>query len=238
MSALRELVLLRHTESRWNKDGRFTGWADIRLSEYGNDEADLVGAILEHNMVSFDVCYTSLLARPIQTLHRILEKMDLLWLPVHKTWRLNERHYGGLTGLYKAEAEEQFGKEQILRWRRGFKDRPPEITPEAQSLLRIGGLRYPPDLIIPKTESLEDTLERIRPYWREEILPALLQNKRPIIISHGNTMRAMMMGLDGLSEREVEDLEIPKGRPIRYKLIVSGEENDIQYRVVSKEYLK
>lgn len=213
------LVLLRHGESTWNKENRFTGWTDVGLSEQGVQEAIAAGRILTTEGYTFDVAYTSVLKRAIKTLWLALEEMDLMWIPVHLSWRLNERHYGALQGLNKAETAERHGLEQTRLWRRSYDIRPPALTAEDP--------RYPgrdpryasltPDEL-PLTECLKDTVERFLPYWHREIAPAVRAGRRVLIAAHGNSLRALAKYLDGISDEEIVGLNIPTGIPLVYEL--------------------
>jgi 2,3-bisphosphoglycerate-dependent phosphoglycerate mutase len=214
-----KLVLLRHGESVWNLENRFTGWTDVDLTPKGLEEAREAGRLLREGGYTFDVAYTSLLKRAIRTLWIVQDDMDLMWLPVHRTWRLNERHYGALQGLNKAETAAKYGDAQVLVWRRSYGDPPPALTPEDE--------RYPghdrryADLSrdeLPLTESLKDTVARFLPYWHETIVPDLRADKRVLIAAHGNSLRALVKHLDGVSEEEIVGLNIPTGIPLVYEL--------------------
>ena len=216
---MRKLVLVRHGESIWNKENRFTGWIDVGLSEKGVGEAVEAARLLKHDGYTFDVAYTSVLKRAIKTLWIILEEMDLMWLPVHRSWRLNERHYGALQGLDKAETTRRHGEEQVLRWRRGYDIRPPALTPDDERFPghdpRYAKLR-PNEL--PLTESLKDTVTRFLPYWSETIAPAIQRGERVLIAAHGNSLRALVKHLDQVSDEEIVGLNIPTGIPLIYEL--------------------
>jgi 2,3-bisphosphoglycerate-dependent phosphoglycerate mutase len=214
-----KLVLLRHGESTWNLENRFTGWTDVDLTPKGLEEAKEAGRLLREGGYTFDVAYTSLLKRAIRTLWIVQDSMDLMWLPVHRTWRLNERHYGALQGLNKAETAAKYGDAQVLVWRRSYGDPPPALTPEDE--------RYPghdrryADLSkddLPLTESLKDTVARFLPYWHQTIVPDLRAGKRVLIAAHGNSLRALVKHLDGVSEGEIVGLNIPTGIPLVYEL--------------------
>lgn len=214
-----ELVLLRHGQSIFNQEGKFTGWTDIDLSLQGIEEARQAGRVLQREGYTFDRAYTSVLKRAIRTLWLVLDQMDLMWIPVSKSWRLNERNYGALQGQHKSAIEKEYGAVQIHRWRRGFEDRPPMI-PEGDSRSPFGDPRYA-DLEaeqLPRTESLRDTLERMLPLWQQEISLELLMEKKVLIASHGNTLRALIMHLENLSAQEIEQVEVPTGRPLVYRL--------------------
>ena len=213
------LVLLRHGESTWNRENRFTGWTDVDLSAKGLEEAAAAGELLQQDGYAFDVAHTSLLRRAIRTLWITLEKMDRMWIPVRKSWRLNERHYGALQGLNKAETAKKFGEEQVKTWRRSYATPPPPLSPDDERHPgrdpRYAGL--PKDLL-PLTESLESTITRFLPYWHDQIVPDLLASRRVLIAAHGNSLRALVKHLDGLSQDEVVSLNIPTGIPLVYEL--------------------
>jgi 2,3-bisphosphoglycerate-dependent phosphoglycerate mutase len=214
-----KLVLLRHGESIWNRENRFTGWTDVDLSPKGVEEAGQAAELLKKEGFSFDVCYTSYLKRAIKTLWIVLEKMDLMWLPVLKSWHLNERHYGALQGLSKLETAEKVGKEQVFAWRRSYDVRPPALE---MSDKRFPGhdLRYAQlaDGRLPCTESLKDTIERVLPYWKDVIAPDIRQGKRVLISAHGNSLRGLVKHLEGISDDEIPNVEIPTGIPLIYEL--------------------
>jgi 2,3-bisphosphoglycerate-dependent phosphoglycerate mutase len=213
------LVLLRHGESEWNRENRFTGWTDVDLSEKGLFEAKQAGVTLKEEGYAFDVAYTSVLKRAIRTLWTVMDEMDLMWIPVHRSWRLNERHYGALQGLNKTETAAKFGDEQVKIWRRSYDIPPPALEPEDP---RYPGRdpRYrnlkPGDL--PLTECLKDTVARFLPYWHETIAPSVLANQRVLIAAHGNSLRALVKYLDNVSEQEIVELNIPTGVPLVYEL--------------------
>ena len=216
---MKRLVLLRHGESVWNKENRFTGWTDVGLSEKGVQEAHEAAQSLNEGGYSFDVAYTSVLKRAIQTLWIVLEDMDLMWITVHRSWRLNERHYGALQGLNKAEMAEQFGEAQVKIWRRSYDIRPPALTPDDE--------RYPgndPRYAklakddVPFTECLKDTVARFLPYWNETIAPAVRRGERVLIAAHGNSLRALVKHLDHVGDQEIVELNIPTGIPLVYDL--------------------
>jgi 2,3-bisphosphoglycerate-dependent phosphoglycerate mutase len=213
------LVLLRHGESSWNLENRFTGWTDVDLSAKGLEEAGAAGQLLQQGGYAFDVAHTSLLRRAIRTLWITLEKLDRMWIPVRKSWRLNERHYGALQGLNKAETAKKFGEEQVKIWRRSYATPPPALTPDDE---RHPGRdpRYaslPKDLL-PLTESLESTVTRFLPYWHDQIVPDVLAGRRVLIAAHGNSLRALVKHLDGLSQDQIVSLNIPTGIPLVYEL--------------------
>jgi 2,3-bisphosphoglycerate-dependent phosphoglycerate mutase len=210
------LVLLRHGQSQWNLENRFTGWWDIGLSEKGVVEAVAAGELMRARGLDFDICFTSLLTRAIKTLDLALEAMDRLWLPVRKDWRLNERHYGGLTGLNKQEMREKVGDEQVKIWRRSFDVPPPPLDPD--SPCSVANDRRYAGVDVPATESLKDTIERVLPYWEEAIAPALRSGERVLISAHGNSIRALVKLLSNIGDEEIVGVEIPTGQPIVYEL--------------------
>lgn len=210
------LVLLRHGQSQWNLENRFTGWWDVDLSEKGIQEARAAGRLMCDKGLNFDVCFTSVLTRAIRTLHLTLHEMDQLWLPVAKDWRLNERHYGGLTGLNKQEMIDKVGAEQVKIWRRSF-DIPPPPLP-ADSPYDVSDDRRYAGVPVPQTESLKDTIARTLPYYEQAIVPALRSGKRVLIAAHGNSLRGIMKYLSNISDEEIVGLEIPTGKPIVYEL--------------------
>jgi 2,3-bisphosphoglycerate-dependent phosphoglycerate mutase len=214
-----KLILVRHGESTWNKENRFTGWTDVDLSEKGRQEAKEAGEVLKREGYTFDVAYTSVLKRAIRTLWFALDELDLMWIPVHRSWRLNERHYGALQGLNKAETAAKFGEEQVKIWRRSYDIPPPALTPDDQ---RYPGSdpRYrqltPQEL--PLTECLKDTVARFLPFWHDTIAPAIRNNQKVLIAAHGNSLRALVKYLDNISEQEIVELNIPTGMPLVYEL--------------------
>jgi len=215
---LYKLVLLRHGESVWNKENRFTGWTDVDLSEKGVQEAEEAAVQLKKGGFTFDIAFTSVLKRGIRTLWIVLDKMDLMWIPVKRAWRLNERHYGALQGLFKAKMAAEVGEEQVLIWRRSY-----DIPPPA---LKTSDPRYPGNnkryselnpKNIPLTECLKDTVERVLPYWHETIVPAIKSGKNVLISAHGNSLRALVKYLDDVPEEEIVKLNIPTGIPLIYE---------------------
>lgn len=210
------LVLIRHGQSAWNLENRFTGWWDVALTEQGVAEARDAGRMLADKGFDFDIAYTSLQTRAIKTLNLALEEMGRLWLPVVKDWRLNERHYGGLTGLNKAETAARHGEEQVHVWRRSFDIPPPPM--EAGSDYDLAADRRYAGIAIPATESLKDTIARVLPYWDSVIAPDLRAGKRVVISAHGNSLRALVKHLSGISDADIAALEIPTGQPIVYQL--------------------
>ena len=216
---MKKIVLLRHGESTWNKENRFTGWTDVGLSEKGVEEAVEGGRVLAREGFIFDLAFTSVLKRAIKTLWIVLEEMDLMWIPIIHNWRLNERHYGALQGLNKAETAEKHGMEQVKIWRRSYDIRPPELTTRDPRYSgndpRYGDLR-PEE--IPLSECLKDTVERFLPYWHETITPAVRQGKRVLIAAHGNSLRALVKYLDKIPDDRIVGLNIPTGIPLVYEL--------------------
>jgi 2,3-bisphosphoglycerate-dependent phosphoglycerate mutase len=210
------LVLIRHGQSAWNLENRFTGWWDVGLTPQGEEEARHAGELLAARGFDFDLCFTSLQTRAIKTLHIALEAMGRLWLPEEKHWRLNERHYGGLTGLDKAEMVAKSGEEQVRIWRRSFDIAPPAMEPGGEFDL-ANDRRYA-GIPIPTHESLKDTIARVLPYWQERIAPALRDGRRVLISAHGNSLRALVKHLSAIPDDEIVALEIPTGRPIVYAL--------------------
>lgn len=214
-----KLVLIRHGQSQWNVENRFTGWADVDLTESGLSEARKAGIILKNHGLIFDVAYTSVLKRAIRTLWIILHEMDLMWVPISKTWKLNERHYGALQGLNKEETAAKFGEEQVNMWRRSMNVRPPELTAyDTRNETIDPKYKEIKESEFPLTESLVDTEQRVLTYWHEIIAPALKTGKRAIISSHGNTIRALVHFLDQISPDGIASLNIPNGIPLIYEL--------------------
>ncbi len=210
------LVLIRHGQSAWNLENRFTGWWDVNLTPLGIEEARLAGELMASKGLDFDLTFTSVQTRAIKTLDLALEAMGRLWLPVEKDWRLNERHYGGLTGLNKAETAARHGDEQVRIWRRSFDVPPPPLAPGGDYDL-AADRRYA-GIPIPNTESLKDTIARVLPYWEERIAPELKAGKRVLISAHGNSLRALVKHLSNIPDDEITGLEIPTGQPIVYEL--------------------
>jgi 2,3-bisphosphoglycerate-dependent phosphoglycerate mutase len=216
---MKKVVLLRHGESTWNKENRFTGWTDVDLSDKGRVEAREAGEVLKREGYVFDVAYTSVLKRAIRTLWSTLDELDLMWIPVHHSWRLNERHYGALQGLNKSETAEKFGEAQVKIWRRSY-DVPPPVLEKSDPRYPGTDPRYQ-DLTeqeLPLTECLKDTVARFLPYWHETIAPAINSGQRVIIAAHGNSLRALVMYLDNVSEKDIIELNIPTGMPLVYEL--------------------
>ena len=226
------LVLMRHGESVWNQLDKFTGWTDVELSAKGIQEAKVAGIALMQNGFEFDIAYTSMLDRAIDTLQYALEGARMTWIPVVKDWHLNERHYGGLQGKNKTEAVEEFGEYQVKVWRRAFAIKPPLLS-EYDPRYPANDDRYEniEESQLPIGESLKDTLDRVRPYWESELKPSILSGKRIIISAHGNSLRALLKFLENISDNKIIDIEIPTGNPLVYEL----EENTL--RVIKKYYL-
>lgn len=213
-----KVVLLRHGESTWNVENRFTGWTDVELSAAGALEAKRAGRLLKANGYTFDIAYASLLKRSIRTLWLLAEEMDLLWLPVHKDWRLNERHYGALQGLNKTEISDHYGAEQVQQWRRGFAIRPPTMSFNDPRLPYLDP-RYAhvPKSRLPSTESLADTMNRAIECWEEMIVPSLCAGKKTLVVAHHNTLRALIKKLENISDDDIVELNIPTGKPLIYE---------------------
>lgn len=214
-----KLVVIRHGESTWNRENRFTGWTDVELTKKGREEAKEAGSILKQQNYNFDLAYTSVLKRAIRTLWIVLEEMDLMWIPVKRNWRLNERHYGALQGLDKAETADKHGKDQVQRWRRGYNIRPPALGRDDPRW--PGGEPQYADCDsadIPLVESLADTVNRFLPYWHEIIAPDIRAGKRLLISAHGNSLRALIKYLDRISDEDIVKFNIPTGIPLVYEL--------------------
>jgi 2,3-bisphosphoglycerate-dependent phosphoglycerate mutase len=228
---MHKLVLIRHGESVWNQENRFTGWKDVDLSAKGVNEARMAGDLLRDEGFVFDVAFTSVLRRAIRTLQIILNEMELSWIPVVKSWRLNERHYGALQGMNKSEMAAQFGEEQVLLWRRSYDTPPPamELTDERYEgkSPRYSDLK---DGEFPVSECLKDTVERVLPFWEEQIAPAIRGGKRVIIAAHGNSIRALVKYLDEIPDAQIVNLNIPTGIPLVYEL-------DDDLRPIKSEYI-
>jgi 2,3-bisphosphoglycerate-dependent phosphoglycerate mutase len=214
-----KVVLLRHGESQWNKENRFTGWTDVDLSERGREEARRAAVTLQGSGYTFDLAFTSVLTRAIRTLWIVLDEMDLMYIPIHSSYRLNERHYGALQGLNKAEMAKMYGDEQVLIWRRSYDVRPPALSPtdprHSRNDPRYAGLQ---EGEIPLTECLKDTVDRVVPYWEGNIAPQLRMGRKVIIAAHGNSIRALVKYLDDVPDREIVELNIPTGVPLVYEL--------------------
>ncbi len=216
---MKKLVLLRHGESTWNRENRFTGWTDVDLTERGVAEARRAGQQLEKQGLLFDIAYTSVLKRAIRTLWIVLDELDQMWIPVHQSWRLNERHYGALQGLNKVETAREYGDQQVLEWRRSY-DTPPPALDSSDERFPGSDPRYA-DLDsrdIPRTECLKDTIARFLPYWHATIAPEVRAGKRVIIAAHGNSLRALVKYLDDVSDEDILSLNIPTGVPLVYEL--------------------
>ena len=216
---MHKLVLLRHGESTWNRENRFTGWTDVDLSPKGVEEARAGGRLLKSGGYEFDIAFTSVLKRAIRTLWLALEELDRMWLPVEKSWQLNERHYGDLQGLNKAEMAARFGEEQVLVWRRSY-DTPPPVLDVSDQRYEGRDPRYA-GVQVPRTECLKDTVARVMPYWNETIAPAIKSGRRVLIAAHGNSLRALVKHLDGISDKDIVGLNIPTGVPLVYELDAS-----------------
>lgn len=225
------IVLIRHGESLWNRENRFTGWKDIDLSPQGLEEAHSAGALLREHRFEFDLAYTSVLKRAIRTLWIVMDEMDTMWLPVKRSWRLNERHYGALTGLNKTETADKYGESQVHIWRRSYDIRPPGFdagAPDNPAYDRRYAEIYPDN--VPLTECLKDTVARFIPYWQKEIVPEIKAGRHVIIAAHGNSIRALVKHLDQISDVDITEVNIPTGVPLVYEL------ND-SMRPVSHRYL-
>jgi 2,3-bisphosphoglycerate-dependent phosphoglycerate mutase len=217
-----KVVLLRHGESTWNKENRFTGWTDVDLSEKGREEAQAAGRLLKQQGFAFDLAFTSVLTRAIRTCWMALDELGELWIPVQRSWRLNERHYGALQGLNKAETAAKHGAAQVKIWRRAYDIPPPPLTPDDKrhpSHDRRYASLTPADL--PLTESLKDTVARFLPYWHEAIAPTIASGQRVLVAAHGNSLRALLKYLDGISDQDIVELNIPTGIPLVYELDVA-----------------
>jgi 2,3-bisphosphoglycerate-dependent phosphoglycerate mutase len=223
-----KLVLLRHGESAWNRENRFTGWTDVDLSAQGIEEARAAGRLLKAEACAFDLAFTSLLKRAIRTLDFVLEELDQSWIPVHKDWRLNERHYGALQGLNKAETAARFGEAQVLAWRRSYDTPPPPLAAD-DARYEARDARYR-GVEVPRTECLKDTVARVLPYWESAIAPAVRAGKRVLVAAHGNSLRALIKHLDGVSDADIVGLNVPTGVPLVYEL-------DANLRPLRHDYL-
>ncbi|HVW30423.1 MAG TPA: 2,3-diphosphoglycerate-dependent phosphoglycerate mutase [Polyangiaceae bacterium] len=215
---MKTLVLLRHGQSQWNQENRFTGWVDVPLSPLGIEEAKRAGALLRAEKLEFDVAYTSLLKRAIKTLWIVLEELDLMWIPVHRSWRVNERMYGALQGLDKAETAAKHGEAQVKIWRRSYDVPPPAISPDSEYSPAKDRRYATLGAAIPATECLKDTVDRFLPYWESDIAPALKRGERVLIAAHGNSLRALVKHLEGISDQDIVELNIPTGAPLLYQL--------------------
>jgi 2,3-bisphosphoglycerate-dependent phosphoglycerate mutase len=216
---MKKIVLLRHGESAWNRENRFTGWKDVDLTEKGVVEARASGRLLAKEGYDFDFVFTSVLKRAIRTMQLALEEMDRLWLPVEKDWRLNERHYGGLTGLNKAETAQKYGEEQVLKWRRSYDIPPPALDPaDERNPARDRRYAHVPEGQVPLTECLKDTVARVVPYWQSAIAPRIARGERVLVAAHGNSLRALIKYLDGMSDEAIIDVNVPTAIPLVYEL--------------------
>lgn len=225
------LVLVRHGQSLWNLENRFTGWTDVDLTDIGKEEARLAGQQMLAEKFTFDFVFTSVLKRAIRTLWIILDEMDLMWLPVERAWQLNERHYGALQGLNKAETAAKYGNEQVHIWRRSYATPPPALSLDDPRHPRFDPRYSKVDpVLLPSTESLKMTLERVMPYWNEKIVPRLKAGEKILIVAHGNSLRALVKYLDQISDEDITELNIPTGIPLAYQL-------DDQLNVISRRYL-
>ena len=211
-----KLILCRHGESEWNLENRFTGWADVGLSPKGEQEAKDAGLTLKHEQLSFDLAYTSVLKRATRTLWIMLEEMSLTWIPVINAWELNERHYGALQGLNKSQVAAEYGEEQVQIWRRSYDTPPPPLNNDDERHPRFE-IRYAGVSDLPASESLKDTLLRVKPYWQTKIMPSLLGNQDVLIVAHGNSLRAMVKMIENISDEEIVDFNIPTGIPLAYE---------------------
>ena len=211
-----KLILCRHGESEWNLENRFTGWADVDLSPKGEQEAKDAGLTLKHEQLSFDLAYTSVLKRATRTLWIMLEEMSLTWIPVINAWELNERHYGALQGLNKSQVAAEYGEEQVQIWRRSYDTPPPALNDDDERHPRFE-IRYASVSDLPASESLKDTLLRVKPYWQTKIIPSLLGNQDVLIVAHGNSLRAMVKMIENISDKEIMNFNIPTGIPLAYE---------------------
>ena len=211
-----KLILCRHGQSEWNLENRFTGWADVGLSPKGEQEAKDAGLTLKHEQLSFDLAYTSVLKRATRTLWIMLEEMSLTWIPVTNAWELNERHYGALQGLNKSQVAAEYGEEQVQIWRRSYDAPPPALNDDDERHPRFE-IRYASVSDLPASESLKDTLLRVKPYWQTKIIPSLLGNQDILIVAHGNSLRAMVKMIENISDEEIMDFNIPTGIPLAYE---------------------
>ena len=211
-----KLILCRHGQSEWNLENRFTGWADVDLSPKGEQEAKDAGLTLKHEQLSFDLAYTSVLKRATRTLWIMLEEMSLTWIPVTNAWELNERHYGALQGLNKSQVAAEYGEEQVQIWRRSYDTPPPPLNNDDERHPRFE-IRYASVSDLPASESLKDTLLRVKPYWQTKIIPSLLGNQDVLIVAHGNSLRAMVKMIENISDEEIVDFNIPTGIPLAYE---------------------
>jgi 2,3-bisphosphoglycerate-dependent phosphoglycerate mutase len=227
-----QLVLIRHGQSTWNLENRFTGWVDVDLTPLGVEQAQAAGRLLKAQGFSFDVAYTSVLKRAVWTLWHTLDQLERTWLPVVHSWRLNERHYGALEGLNKADTAEKYGDAQVLQWRRSYDTQPPALDPAdarcERSDPRYAQLRAGE---VPLTECLKDTVARVLPFWNDTIVPAIASGQRVLVVAHGNSIRALMKHLDRISDSDIVGLDIPNGVPVVYEL-------DAAFRPISRRFLE
>ena len=214
-----KIVLLRHGESIWNLENRFTGWTDVDLTMTGIEQAREAGRVLNENQYVFDAAYTSVLKRAVRTLWLTMENMNLMWIPVYRSWRLNERHYGALQGLNKSETAARYGEKQVLEWRRSYHTRPPELDSSDERHPKFDPIyRNLDQRVLPSCECLKDTVDRFLPYWHDHLAPDILAGKKIIIVAHGNSLRALVKYLENMSEDEILKLNIPTGIPLVYEL--------------------
>jgi len=226
-----QLVMIRHGQSVWNKENRFTGWKDVDLTEQGVGEALKAGDMLKEQGYQFDIVFTSVLKRAIKTMWNVLDRLDQHWLPVHRSWRLNERHYGGLQGLDKSETAAKHGEDQVLVWRRSFDTPPPLLDFDDERHPRFEARYSTLDAsCLPAAESLATTIDRVLPYWYDQIVPALKEGKKPLIVAHGNSLRALVMYLEKYTPEQIMGINIPTGMPLVYQL-------DENFNVISSEYI-
>ena len=229
---MHQLVLIRHGQSTWNLENRFTGWVDVELTPLGVTQAQTAGRLLKRHGFDFDIAYTSVLKRAVWTLWHTLDQLDRTWLPVVNSWRLNERHYGALEGLNKADTAEKYGDAQVLQWRRSYDTPPPALDPSDPRCerfdRRFAGLKTGE---VPLTECLKDTVARVLPYWNDTLVPSIAAGNRVIVAAHGNSIRALIKHLDNISDDDIVGLEIPNGVPIVYEL-------DAQFRPISRRFLE
>jgi len=228
---MKQIVLLRHGESAWNRDNRFTGWTDVDLTEKGVEEARGAGRLLKREGYGFDFAFTSVLKRAIRTLNLALEEMDLLWIPVEKDWRLNERHYGALQGLNKSETAAKYGERQVLLWRRSYDVRPPELAPgDERDAARDPRYRGLDPSQVPRTECLKDTVARVVPFWLERVAPRVAAGERVLVSAHGNSLRALIKYFDAMSDEAIVEENVPTGIPLVYEF-------DDALRATGRRYL-
>lgn len=233
---MKQLILLRHGQSLWNSENKFTGWTDVDLCDHGKLEARKAGHFLKDGGYTYDVAYTSVLKRAIRTLWIVMDEMDLMWIPAHRSWRLNERHYGALQGLNKQDMVNKHGSEKVQKWRRSYDIRPPALTNTDRRHARFDPhYAYLKEEALPVAESLKDTLHRVLPYWHDIIVPDLIAGKKVLIVAHGNSLRALVKFIDKISDEEVVGLNIPTGVPLVYNL--DSNLNTIDHKYVTSQYL-